>query len=101
MAKLIILTLLLTAATWCGRTYKALKHLAVVNRHRSLSLKTLNAFSAAAGDELTKNAVLLEATRAIFSAGATGYIDAKDGQDDSSSLRIVEIAKGLGTRPAP
>ncbi len=44
----------------------------------------------------TKNAVLLEATRAIFSAGATGYIEAKDAED--SSLKIVEIAKGLSSK---
>lgn len=98
-AKLIIVTLLLTAATWCGRNYKAQKHLAAVNRHRSLSLRTLKAFSAAASDDLTKNAVLLEATRAIFGAGSTGYLDGKDGSDDSS-LKIVEIAKGFGVRPS-
>jgi hypothetical protein len=97
-SKLIIVSMLLTAATWCGKNFRALKHLAVVNRHRALSLRTLKAFSSAAGDELTKNAVLLEATRAIFSAGATGYIDGKDAED--SSLKIVEIAKGFGSRPA-
>ncbi len=98
--KLVILSMLLTAATWCGRNYKAQRHLGVLNKHRALSLRTFQAFSAAASDEVTKNAVLMEATRAIFSAGATGYVGGKDGSDESS-LRIVEIAKGIGSRGSP
>ena len=56
--KLVILALLLTASVWCGRNYKALKHLATINRHRALSIQTLQAFSAAAADTQTKDAVL-------------------------------------------
>jgi hypothetical protein len=97
-AKLIILTMLGTAATWCGRQYRTLMHLAVVNRHKALSLRTLQAFSAAGSDELTKNTIVIEATRAIFAQGTTGYVEGKDPSDDS--LRIVEIAKGLTSKGA-
>ena len=96
-AKLIILSVLVTASTWCGRNYRALKHLSVLNRHKALSLRTMQAFVAAAGDDSTKSAVLLETTRTIFSAGVTGYIDTKDGGDEST-LKVVEIAKTLGTK---
>jgi len=97
IAKIIILSMLITATSWCAGIYKALRHLASVNRHRALSLRTLKAFSASASDEQTKNAVLLEATRAVFSSGSTGYLDGKDPGPDST-LKIVEVAKLLGSK---
>ncbi len=93
-AKLVILSILIGAATWCGGIYKALRHLTSVNRHRALSLRTLQAFAKAASDDQTKNAVLMEACRAVFVGGVTGYLDGKDGTDDSG-LKVIEIAKTL------
>lgn len=94
--KVAALVVLFTATLWCGRTYKALKHLSTVNRHRALSLQTFQAFSHAASDDGTKDAVLMEATRAIFGSTPTGYLDTKGGSD--SELKIVEIAKTLGSK---
>jgi len=94
--KLAALVVLFTATLWCGRTYKALKHLSTVNRHRALSLQTFQAFSQAASNDVTKDAVLMEATRAIFGSTATGYLDSKGGAE--SDLKIVEIAKTLGSK---
>ena len=94
--KLVVLAVLLSATIWCGRNYKALKHLATVNRHRSLSIQTLQAFSAAASDPQTKDAVLLEATRAVFGNTPTGYIEGSGGDSD---LRIVEVARSFLPRP--
>ena len=85
---------LFTATLWCGKTFKALKHLSTVNRHRALSLQTFQAFSHAASDDPTKDAVLMEATRAIFGSTPTGYLDAKGGSE--SDLKIIEIARTLG-----
>jgi flagellar hook-basal body complex protein FliE len=98
-AKLVILTMFVTGTMWLGRQYKALRHLTTLNRHRSLSLRTLKAFSAAASDEQTKNAVLIEVTRAVFQANQTGYLDGQSG--DESPTKIIEIAKVLsGKTPA-
>lgn len=72
-------------------------HLSTVNRHRALSLQTFQAFSHAASDESTKNAVLMEATRAVFGSVPTGFLDAKAGSSDGD-LKIVEVAKTLGTK---
>lgn len=90
--KLAILIVLFTATVWCGRTYRALMHQSSMNRHRALSLQTFQAFSSAAADTGTKDAVLLETTRAIFTVGATGYLDGKTGGHDSD-IRIIEVAK--------
>ena len=90
--KLFALALMLSATIWCGRNYKALKHLATINRHRSLSIKTLQAFSHAATDVQVKDAVLLEATRAVFGNVPTGFIP--DGGSDGD-LKIVEVARSI------
>ena len=91
--KLAALVVLFSATLWCGRSYKALKHLSTVNRHRALSLQTFQAFSHAASDEATKDAVLMEATRAVFGSVPTGFLDGKGGPDQD--FKIVEIAKSL------
>jgi hypothetical protein len=86
--------MLVTASVWCGKNYRILQHLATLNKHRSLSIRTLQAFVAAASDEQTKNAVLLEANRAVFSSGGTGYLDGSS--DKESPITIIELAKNLG-----
>lgn len=90
--KIAILAILFTVTVWCGRIYKALRHQASINKHRGLSLKTFQAFSAAAAEASTKDAVLMETTRAIFAVGATGFLDGKAGRDDSST-RMIEIVQ--------
>lgn len=90
--KLFILALLITATVWCGRNYKALKHLATINRHRSLSIRTLQAFAHAASDVQAKDAVLMEATRAVFGNVPTGFID---GGGNDGDLKIIEVARSV------
>jgi hypothetical protein len=87
-----LLSMMLTTTLWCGRMYKALRHQAAVTRHRHLSLLTFQAFLGSTADEGTKNAVLMEATRAVFANVSTGFISPKGG-DDTESSRIVEIMK--------
>jgi hypothetical protein len=88
-SKLVALSVLLTATIWCGRMYKAYRHQSTVNKHRALSLQTFQAFSAAASDPQTKNAVLLETTRSIFALQDTGLVDPSPGGESN----IIEIAK--------
>lgn len=90
--KLFVLALLITTTVWCGRNYKALKHLSTINRHRALSIRTLQAFAAAASDSQVKDAVLMEATRAVFGNVPTGYIDGNNADGD---LKVVEIARSV------
>ncbi len=88
--KFFALVFMMSATIWCGRNYKALKHLATINRHRGLSIKTLQAFSNAATDVQVKDAVLLEATRAVFGNVPTGFISESTSDSD---LKIVEVAR--------
>lgn len=97
--KLAALVVLFSATLWCGKTYKALKHLATVHRHRALSLQTFQAFSHAASDDAAKDAVLMEATKAVFGTVPTGFLDAKNSGDQD--IKIIEIAKVLGGKAVP
>jgi hypothetical protein len=96
--KLSVLVVLFSATFWCGRTFKALKHLSTINRHRALSLQTFQAFSHAASDDSTKNAVLMETTHAIFGSVPTGFLDGTGGAEQD--FKIVEIARSLGSKSA-
>lgn len=91
-SKVAVLAVLFTATLWCGRIYRALMHQATTNKHRALSLQTFQAFSSAAADIQTKEAVLLETTKAIFSLSPSGYIESK-GSGNEQDIRIVEFAK--------
>lgn len=93
-AKITLFILLFTATVWSGKIYRALKHQSAINKHRSLGLKTFQAFSNAASDEQTKNAVLLETTRSIFSSGITGFIDSK-GSGNESEVRVIELLNSV------
>ena len=93
-SRLVVLAVLFTTTLWCGRVYKALLHQAAVNRHRALSLQTFQAFSSAATDDATKDAVLMEATRAVFGRMPTGFLDATDSAGPQG-VQVVEIAKRL------
>lgn len=96
-SKLVVLGVLATATIWCGRIYKALKHQASTNSHRANSLRTFQAFTKAATDDATRDAVLLETTRSIFSLTASGYLDSAEPTADTGT-KVLEIFKGAGSK---
>ena len=89
-SKMLVLSILFTASMWCGRIYKSMRHLSIVNRHRALGLKTFQAFSAAASDNHTKDAVLMETTHSIFANTNTGLVNEVSATDSDSN--IIQIA---------
>ena len=98
-SKVVLLALLFTATIWCGRLYKATKHLETLNRHRSNSLKTFQAFVKAASDDASRNAVLMETTRSIFTIAPSGYLDSSDVSSDSG-VKIIEVVKSASQAAA-
>jgi hypothetical protein len=94
ISKAIILAALFYGLSICTRNYKAHRHNAVVNKHRQNALTTFEVFSEAAdSDQTTKNAVLLEATRTIFSSQQTGYLNNES--DGESPNKVIEIIKNV------
>lgn len=92
-SKLVVLVVLITATAWCGRIYKALMHQISVAKHRANALKTFQAFVKATTDDSTRDAVLMETTRAIFANSPSGYLDSADANSDSSGNKVLEIVK--------
>jgi len=96
VTKLVLVGGLLAAAFWCGGIYRSLRHQAAINKHRGNSLKTFQAFLAAAGDRQdVRDAILLETTRSIFAVAPTGFLNATETNVDSGP-KITDVLKGLG-----
>jgi hypothetical protein len=78
---------------WAARNYMANRHNAVVNRYRHNALATYEVFvKAAEVDPHIKNAVLLHASQAIYSAQASGYISKESlPQIPTNILDLVKV----------
>ena len=93
VSKLAVVTLGSISLNIIMKNYSACRHNMTVNRHREHALSTFEFFvNAAAHDPETKNAVLLEVTKVIFSPANSGYL--KGAQDSNSGgMNILEIIK--------
>ena len=78
---------------WSGRIYKAQQHNCVVNQHRHNALSTFETFVNATEDKETKNAVLIQTTKAIFSPQHSGF--AAHEKELSTSPQILEIVRSV------
>ena len=96
--RIIAISVLFYAAVWSGRIVLANLHLASVNKHRAVSIQTLQAFHRAAADEAAKDAVVLEAARAVYENVPSGYI-ARQGGGPGGSARTLEVIKSAVQRP--
>ena len=72
--KILVLSMMVYAVTWSSRMCLANFHLSSVNRHRALSIRSLEAFRGAAANNASKDAVTLEAARAVYGHVPTGYL---------------------------
>lgn len=93
--RVIVISILSTAILFCVRNYSAARHNFVINRHRQNALSTFETFVKASGDDQTKDAVLLQATRSIFTPQASGYL--KPDVEAAPSNQIIEIMRNLAT----
>jgi hypothetical protein len=76
------------------RNYAASRHNLVVNRHRQNALSSFETFVKGAGDQQTKDAVLLQATQSIFVPQDSGFIRGESTPQPGS--QIIEILRGIG-----
>ena len=90
--RVIAIAVVFYAATWAGRIALANMNLASVNKHRGISLQTLQAFHRFADDPAAKDAVVLEAARAVYENVPTGYI-ARQASQQGGAGRVLEIFK--------
>ena len=98
-SKILLISVSFFVLLWAARNYKVNRHLAVVNRHRQHALATFHTFVSAAEDRVeTRDAVLLEATRCIFSPSVTGYLGK---EEDAAINPVVNILKTMGRDTGP
>lgn len=81
---------------WEVRNYNAAQHNFTINQNKQNALSTFETFVSAARDEETKNAVLMQTTRAIFSNLPSGYL--KNESADDGTSQIIEIAKSVNSK---
>ena len=96
VTKVLLFSFFFGAVVWAARVYRSHRHNFVVNQHRQNALTSFETFVEAARDDQTKSAVLMEATRCIFSPQASGYADSPAA--DPSTPRIMEIIRGMTAR---
>ncbi len=96
--RVIAISVLFYAAVWSGRVVLANMHLASVNKHRAVSLQTLQAFHEAAEDPAAKDAVVIEAARAVYENVPSGYIG-RQVTGQGTGARTLEVVRGADRAP--
>lgn len=91
-AKVFIAGILIASIRAALAQYRAARHNAVVNQHRSRALQSFNALVQAAPDPQTKAAVLLQATNGVFSPQPTGYLG-RDFEQVASAPTLHDAAR--------
>ena len=97
LAKILLFAVLSYGLVWSSRIFRAESHNVVVNQHRQNALNSFETFVSAAGDESTKEAVLLQATRSIFAHQPSGF--ASEGNESGSSSQLTEVVRSFSNPP--
>ena len=91
--RVIAISVLFYAAVWSGRIALANMNLASINKHRAVSLQTLQAFHKSAEDPAAKDAVVLEAARSVYENVPSGYIG-RQATGPGAGARTLEVIRG-------
>lgn len=90
--RLIIVSILTYGLVWSARNYFAAQHNYVVNRHRRNALASFQTFVEGASEKEMKDAVLLEATHAIFTPQDSGF---SRGEVPNSGSQVIEMFRNF------
>ena len=74
------------------KNYHVNMHLYTLNKHRQNSLASFQAFVESTEDPKIRDAVLIQATKAIFEAGDTGFVSSKK-TSSITGLETIKIAE--------
>lgn len=83
--------LLVGAAVWCGRLFRAHKHNHEVNQHRAVCLENMRAFHAAVEDPAMKDLVALEFSRAATQGMPTGFISGRAEAKNDAMPHVLSV----------
>lgn len=91
--RFIVVFVLTFGMIWSAKNFTASVHNFVVNRHRRNALASFQTFVEGASKPEIKDAVLIQATHAIFMPQDSGYAK---GETPNPTSQIVEVFRGLG-----
>lgn len=97
VARIIILTSLFYALNICNKNVKSFRHNSILNKHRHNALMSFQTFTTSSEDEMTKNSILLEATRTIYGIQSTGFGDSDT--ESENPIKVIEILKNITKSP--
>ena len=95
LPKTAFIAVLIGMTIWCGKVTRALMHQRTINRHREVSMKTLETFYTSAIDQSAKDTVLIEASKAAFGNVPTGFIGNHDNQGGNSEMQIMNFTREM------
>lgn len=91
LAKILLLSFFSVVFYQVIKNYNANMHLYTLNKHRENSLVSFQSFVESTEDPKIRDTVLIQATKAIFEAGETGYVSSKDGSITGlETIKIVD-----------
>lgn len=73
------------------RNLNASRHLCAVNKHRANILRTYESLIDSANSNESKDAILLQTTKAIYDMGETGYVSSKDSNNPYEVASLMEM----------
>lgn len=76
------------------KNYKVNKHLYVVNKHRQLALHVYPYMANATSNQEQSNSIVVQAAKAIFDQGTTGYLDGNENQTPVNLTEVITRATG-------
>lgn len=86
--KIVLLSIAYLMVYQSIKNYKINRHLYILNKHRQLTLSVYPLMAKATNDQEQSNAIVLQAAKAIFEPGTTGYLD---GDDNPNPVNLTEI----------
>lgn len=91
--RLLIIFVLTFGMIWSAKNFTSSAHNYVVNRHRRNALASFQTFVEGASKPEVKDAVLIQATHAIFTPQDSGYAN---GEVPNPTSQVVEVFRGAG-----
>ncbi|MFA6521027.1 MAG: hypothetical protein WCT53_01425 [Candidatus Gracilibacteria bacterium] len=86
--KLVLLSIAYLLVYQSLKNYKINKHLYVLNKHRQLTFSVYPFMTNATNNQEQSNAIVVQAAKAIFEPGTTGYLD---GDGNPNPINLTEI----------
>ncbi len=90
--KVLLFSVLYFGVLFAAKNYRAHRHNALINKHRSNALQTFQTFVKSTESAIVRDQVLLAATEAIFAGATTGYLGKEQEQSSTPVLGMIRQA---------